>query len=115
LIVFTGVVALLPVLTVLVPPVLEEPEAGVVVAVIGGVDVVFEATCATDEALSFSSMPCERSIMPTFGSGVAVAVSAEAVADELEPDPPPQAARVSVASETRRTLRICAARASFDM
>ena len=110
MIVFTGVVALLPVLTAVVPPeppALEEPEAGVVVAVPGG---VFEATCGTDEALPLSSMPCERSIKPIFGSVVAVAVSvsAEAVADGLEPDPPPQAARVSTASETRTTLRIWA-------
>ena len=107
---FTGGVDLLPV-PVVVVPVVPEPEAGFVAAVIGA---VVEATVppgdgvAPEEVFPVASMPCERSIVPALGgtSAVAVSDSAEVAAALLEPDPPPQAARVSVVRVHRRTLRI---------
>jgi hypothetical protein len=78
---------------------------------------VFEATAvAVDttavfaaEVFSVASTPCDRSIIPMFGD-TRLATESDAVevaAALLESDPPPQAARVSVASVHRTTLRIC--------
>jgi hypothetical protein len=81
------------------------PEAGVVAAVLGAVEVVFEATEAT---LAVLSAPDERSITPTLGdtSAVAVSVSAEVAAALLLPsDPPPQAASGRVTRAHRKRLR----------
>ena len=85
-----------------------EPAAVVEAAVsVLGAEVVLEAT---EAALALPSEPCERSIVPVFGatSAVAVSVSADEVAAVLlEPEePPPQAARVSVAIVHRKALRI---------
>jgi hypothetical protein len=111
---FTGVVGVLPP-PVVPEPVLDEPEpdepdpdelepdGGLTAVVFGG---VVEAIVVVVPA------PCERSIVPVFAWAAAVDGSAEVAAALLEPDSPPQAARVSVAREHRRTLRKRAARAS---
>src|SRR5690349_1072293 len=95
-----GVVTLATVLT-------DEPVVADAVASVLDAEVVFEAT---EAALALPSAPCERSIKPTFGatSAVVVSVSADDVAAVLlEPEePPPQAARASVAIVQRRVLRI---------
>ena len=79
-------------------------EGGVVVAVAGA---VFEAAVVTEEALALLSALCERSIVPIFGVTRAVAASVSAAETALlEPEDPPQAARVNVASVHRRALRI---------
>jgi hypothetical protein len=103
-------VLLVPVLVVPELDVVLLPEAGVVAAVPGAVDVVLDATAALLKVFWALSTASERSIMPTFGetsAGAASAASALATV-LLEPDPPPQAARLSVASVHRRTLRNCA-------
>jgi len=123
---FTGGVALVFDATVV-------PAAGVVVLVLPVPEVVpgvplaepdevavlevFEATAvAVDTAPVFDSdvlwvvsTPCERSIIPTFGDTRLATESdaGEVAAALLEPDSPPQAARVSVARVHRRTLRTC--------
>jgi hypothetical protein len=64
---------------------------------------------ATVAVVAVVSIPCERSIMPTFGDA-RLALESEAVeaaAALLDPSsPPPQAARLSVASVHRTMLRI---------
>jgi hypothetical protein len=71
-------------------------EAGVVAAVAGAVDVVFEATEATLAVLSTSVV---RSITPAFGD------TSAAAALLLPSDPPPQAASGRVTRAHRRRLR----------
>jgi hypothetical protein len=68
---------------------------------------------ATVAVVAVVSIPCERSIMPTFGDTRLAAESevvepevVDAAAALLDPSSPPQAARVSVASVHRTTLRI---------
>ena len=128
----TGVVLLLlaaTVVVVVVPAPEVVPEAGVVFAVVvvtleavPDEELVFDVTVAPVDAapvfatvavVAVASIPCERSIMPTFGD-TRLAVESEAVTSEaveaaaalLDPSPPPQAARVSVASVHRTMLRI---------
>jgi hypothetical protein len=78
---------------------------------------VFEAAAvAVDTAAVFdadvfpvTSISCDRSTVSTFGD-TRLAAESDAVAvavAPLESDPPPQAARVSVARVHRATLRIC--------
>ena len=115
------------VVVVVVPAPEVVPEAGVVTVGAAALDAVpdeevpeeefvFDATVPVDAAPVFAtvavvavvSIPCERSIMPTFGD-TRLAVESEAVeaaAALLDPSPPPQAARVSVASVHRTMLRI---------
>ena len=138
-VVFTGVVLLLLEATVVVVPVPDVvpevvPEAGVVIVGAAALEAVpdeevtdeapvLDATVtpvdaapvfATVAVVAVVSIPCERSIMPTFGD-TGLAFESEAVESEvveaaaalLDPDsPPPQAARVSVASAHTTMLRI---------
>jgi hypothetical protein len=127
-VVFTGAVLLLLEATVVVVPEVV-PEAGVVIVgaaaleAVPDEELVLDATIAPADAapvfatvavVAVVSIPCERSIMPTFGD-TRLALESEAVESEvveaaaalLDPDsPPPQAARVSVASVHRTMLRI---------
>jgi hypothetical protein len=89
----------------------EELVLDATVAAVAPVDAV--PVFATVAVVDVVSIPCERSIMPTFGD-TRLALESEAVASEaveaaalLDPSsPPPQAARVSVASAHRTMLRI---------
>jgi hypothetical protein len=114
-VVFTGGVTLVFEATVPVPevvpavPVAEPDEEAVpevfeATAVAGDTIAVFDA-----EVFSVASTPCDRSIIPMFGD-TRLATESDAVevaAALLESDPPPQAARVSVARVPRTRLRIC--------
>ena len=76
---------------------LEVVLTGVVAAVLGAVEVVFEAT---EAALAVSSMLAERSIIPAFG-----ATSCATAPLLLPSDPPPHAASGRVTRAHRKRLR----------
>jgi hypothetical protein len=116
-VVFTGGVALVfeatvPVLEVVlaVPVPVAEPDEEAVPEVFEATAVAVDTTAVFDaEVFCVASTPCDRSIIPTFGD-TRLATESDAVevaAAPLESDPPPQAARVSVARVHRTTLRIC--------
>jgi len=118
-VVFTGGVAWVFEATVPVPEVVlavpapvpvAEPDEEAVPEVFEATAVAVDTTAVFDaEVFCVASTPCDRSIIPTFGD-TRLATESDAVevaAALLESDPPPQAARVSVARVHRTTLRIC--------
>jgi hypothetical protein len=101
-----------------------EPEAGVVVDGAVALDDVPDAGVALETAAVFDatvavvavSAPGVRSIVPAFEDARPATVSeaVDAAAVLLDPSPPPQAAKVSVASVHRTTLRTCERAANVE-
>jgi hypothetical protein len=113
-VVLTGVVLLSEATVVVVPVVV--PEAGVVLFDAAALEPVSDEALVLDvdpvvdvvAVVAVVSIPCERSIMPTLGDARLTTESeaVDAAAALLDPSPPPQADRVSVARVHRTTLRI---------